>query len=97
MGIEELKWHQLAHHHLLSQHEPILVHTVKLKPLIKAIIYGRMVSSSITHVASALVYSENIRSLSMLTPSLFGPINLMCVLFHSHFLFLSIVVHLQTL
>ena len=45
-----------------SANEPakglILVHTVKLKPMIKAQISGRMVSSSISDVAFASVYSE---------------------------------------
>ena len=54
MGGEELKWRQLAHHQLMSL---ILVHRVKLKPVIKAQISGRMVSS-ISQVAFASVYSE---------------------------------------
>ena len=36
----------------------ILVHTVQLKPMMKAQISGRMVSSSISDVAFALVHSE---------------------------------------
>ena len=36
----------------------ILVHTVQLKPMIKAQISGRMVSSAIGDVAFASVYSE---------------------------------------
>ena len=36
----------------------ILVHTVQLKPMIKAQISGTMVSSGITDVASASVHSE---------------------------------------
>ena len=39
----------------------ILVHVVKLKPMIKAQISGSMVSSSISHVAFASVYSEKTR------------------------------------
>ena len=44
-----------------SANEPArasLVHTVKLKPMIKAQISGRMVSSGISNVVFALVYSE---------------------------------------
>ena len=36
----------------------ILVHTVQLKPMIKAQISGRMVSNSISDVATASVHSE---------------------------------------
>ena len=36
----------------------ILVHTVQLKPMIKAQISGRMVCSGISDVASASVHSE---------------------------------------
>ena len=39
----------------------ILVHTVKLNPMTKAQISGRMVSSGICHVAFASVYSEKTR------------------------------------
>ena len=38
----------------------ILVHTVQLKPMIKAQISGRMVSSAISDVASASVPSEEV-------------------------------------
>ena len=45
-----------------SANEPakglILVHTVKLKPMIKAQISGRMVSSGINDIVFASVYSE---------------------------------------
>ena len=61
MGGEELKWRQLAHHHLMSQQGLILVHTVKLMPMIKGSISGRMVSSGISHVAFASIYSEKTR------------------------------------
>ena len=48
-----------------SANEPakdlILVHTVQLKPMIKAQISGRMVSSGISDVASASVHSEKTR------------------------------------
>ena len=39
----------------------ILVHTVQLKPIIKAQISGRMVSSGISDVATASVHSEKTR------------------------------------
>ena len=39
----------------------ILVHTVQLKPMIKAQISGQMVSSGISDVAFASVHSENTR------------------------------------
>ena len=49
----------------LSANEPakdlILVHTVQLKPMIKAQISGRMVSSGISDVVIASVYSEKTR------------------------------------
>ena len=48
-----------------SANEPakdlILVHTVQLKPMIKAHFSGRMVSSSVSDVAFASVYSEKSR------------------------------------
>ena len=48
-----------------SANEPakdlILVHTVQLKPMIKAQISGRMVSSGISDVAIASVHSEKTR------------------------------------
>ena len=39
----------------------ILVHTVQLKPMIKAQISGRMISSGISEVAIASVHSEKTR------------------------------------
>ena len=39
----------------------ILIHTVQLKPMIKAQISGRMISSGISDVAIASVYSEKTR------------------------------------
>ena len=49
----------------LSANEPakilILVHTVQLKPMIKAQISGTMVSSGISDVAIASVHSEKTR------------------------------------
>ena len=48
-----------------SANEPakdlILVHTVQIKPMIKAQILGRMVSSGISDVAFASVYSGKTR------------------------------------
>ena len=48
-----------------SANEPakglILVHTVQLKPMIKAQILGRMVTIGISDVAFASVYSEKTR------------------------------------
>ena len=48
-----------------STNEPaidvILVHTVQLKPMTKSQISGRMVSSGISDVAFASVYSEKTR------------------------------------
>ena len=61
MGREELKWLQLAHHQVMSSQRPHLVHTVQLKPMIKAQISGRMVSSCMSDVAIASVYSEKTR------------------------------------
>ena len=58
MGGEELKWRQLAHHQLMFQQGPILVHTVKLKPIIKAQISGKLVTSGISDEAVASVHSE---------------------------------------
>ena len=55
MDGEELKWRQLAHNDL------VLVHAVQLKPMIKAQISGRMVSSGTSVVAFASVYSEKTR------------------------------------
>ena len=58
MGGEELKWSQLAHHQLMSPQGPHLVHTVQLKPMIKAQISGKLVSNGISDVAIASVHSE---------------------------------------
>ena len=45
VGGEELKSRQLAHHQLMRQQEPHFVHTVKLKPIIKAQISGKLVTN----------------------------------------------------
>ena len=54
MGEEELKWHQLAHHHK----DLILVHTVQLKPMIKAHFSERTLSSGVSDIAFTSVHSE---------------------------------------
>ena len=61
MGREELKWRQLAHHQLVSQQGPRFSPTVKLKPIIKAQILGKLVTSVITDVAIASLHSEKTR------------------------------------
>ena len=48
----------LAYHSMSQQGRLTLVHTVKLKPMIKGTISGRMLSSGISHVAFTPVYSE---------------------------------------
>ena len=53
LGEVKIKWHQLAHHHLLSQQGLILVHIEKLKP--KGPITEKLVSSDISHIALASV------------------------------------------
>ena len=58
MGRGELKWRQLAHHQLMSQQGPLLVHTVKLKSIIKAQISEKLVIIGISDVVTASVYSE---------------------------------------
>ena len=58
MGGEELKWRQLVHHQLMNQQGPHFSHTVKLKPIIKAQISGKLVTSGISDVATASVHSE---------------------------------------
>ena len=42
----------------MSQKRPHLVHTVKLKPIIKAQISGKLVTSGISDVAIASLHSE---------------------------------------
>ena len=56
MGGGKLKWRQLAQS--LNEGRFTLVHTEKLKPMIKGTISRRMLSSGISHVAFASVYSE---------------------------------------
>ena len=50
-----------AYHLMSQQGRHTLVHTDKLKPMIKGTISGRMLSSGISHVAFASVYSEKTR------------------------------------
>ena len=58
LGGEKLKWRQLAHHQLMRQQRP---HTVKLKPIIKGQISGKLVTSGISDVAIISVHSEKSR------------------------------------
>ena len=58
MGGEELNWRQLAHHQLMSLQGPHLVHTVQLKPMIKAQISAKLVTNGISYVAIASVHSK---------------------------------------
>ena len=59
MGGEKLKWHQLAHHQLMSQQRP---HFSPHRKMIKGPISGKLVSSDIRHVAfaSLLLASEEV-------------------------------------
>ena len=66
MGGEELEWLQLAHHQIKSQQGLLLVHTVKLKPIIKAQISGKLITSGISDVATASVYFEKTRLKKMI-------------------------------
>ena len=61
MGGEELKWHQLTHNQLMSRTDLSLVHTVQLKPTIKAQISGRMASIGVSDVVTASVYLDKTR------------------------------------
>ena len=58
MGGEELKWHQLAYHQLMSQQGPHFSQHSKAKANDKSTNSGRMLSSGISHVAFASVYFE---------------------------------------
>ena len=62
MSREELKWHQLAHHLLMSQQGP--PHTVK--PFIKAQISGKLLTNRISDIAIASVHSEKTRLKNMI-------------------------------
>ena len=58
MGGDELKWCQLTHNQLIAHKDLILVHTVQLRPSIKAQMSGRMASIGISDVVTASVYFE---------------------------------------
>ena len=61
MGREELKWRQLAHHQLMSQHGPHFSPCSKAKAIYKSKISGKLVTNGINDVAFASVYSEKTR------------------------------------
>ena len=60
MGGEELKWHQLAHYHLMSLQGPHCLHR-KAKAIDKRPNLRKNLSSGISHIAFASVYSEKTR------------------------------------
>ena len=53
MGRQELKWHQLAHHQLMSQQGPHFSPHSKAKTKDKAKISGRTLSSGTSDVVTA--------------------------------------------
>ena len=57
---------EMASASIPSANEPVLVHTVKLKPIIKAQISGKLVTSGISDVAIASVHSEKTRLKNMI-------------------------------
>ena len=59
VGRGKLKWCQQAQS--LNEGRFTLVHTEKLKPMIEGTISRRMLSSGISHIAFASVYSEKTR------------------------------------
>ena len=61
IGRGKLKWHQLAHHQLMSQQRPHFSPHSKLKPNIKAQISGKLLTNGISDVAIASVYFEKTR------------------------------------
>ena len=61
MGGEELKWRQLAHHHILRQQGPHFSPHSKAKAIYKAQISGKLVTSVISDVATSSVHSEKTR------------------------------------
>ena len=63
MGGEKLKWRQLAHHQLMSQQSSP---HIKLKPIIKGQISGKLVTSGISDVAIISVFSEKTRLKKMI-------------------------------
>ena len=58
VGGEELKWRQLKQSAKLARNDLFLVHAVKVKPIIKAQISGKLVTSGISDVATTSVHSE---------------------------------------
>ena len=62
VGGEELKWHQLAHNKLMSLQGPHFSPHGTAKTNIKTQISGKLVSSGISFVAIASVYSEKAHS-----------------------------------
>ena len=61
VGVSDLKWRQLAHNQLMSLQGPHFSPKVQLKPIKKAQISEKLVSSGISDVAFASVYSEKTR------------------------------------
>ena len=66
MGGEELKWRQLAHHQLMSQQGPYFSPHSKAKANDKSTNLRKNVSSCISDVEFALVYSEKTRLKKMI-------------------------------
>ena len=66
MGGKELKWRPLAHHQLMSQQGPHFSYTLKLKPIIKAQITEKLITSGISDVAIASLHSEKTRLKKMI-------------------------------
>ena len=58
VGGEEFKWHTISYR---ASKDLILVHTVQLKPMIKAHSSGKMVCSGISDVVITSVHSEKTR------------------------------------
>ena len=61
MGREELKWHQLAQNQLTSPQGPHFSPHGTTKPIIKAQMSGKLVSSGISDIVFASVSSEKTR------------------------------------
>ena len=58
MGGEELKWHQLAHHQLMSQQGPHFSPHHKAKVIYKSTNLRKLLTIGISDVAIASVHSE---------------------------------------
>ena len=67
MGGDKIKWCRLAHHQLMSQQRPHFCPHSNAKPIIKAQISGKLVTSGISDVATASVHSEKTRMKKMIT------------------------------